>query len=432
MGWDIAIWGTLKMDPSVQAAWRKTVMNGRSWKDWKAWFKNASPGEPREVAKALASWAKRSVRGHELLEVKAGKQGIEVLGYVSKVAFIEEARDIATLFRCAEKAGATGSITFAGVGLSEAYRLELTASGSSLKVLDEDLEGSPEVQRICRILLERDEAAQAAKAAKKSTRKSAESVPVPTTSPATKSATPGGEERGLSAEGQAALEEMYTRLAKADDTARVATLDRAGSEPLLRRLASPSVPLSVRVGAVRALCGFQSDETVQVLLVAFDEAAGSVNKKFVGYDSPLRRAAAAALVATGRQDVFAAVLSRLTERACKIKAGPTGQHIAPHTKWYEMHDYVEGITYVLGHAKYRPAWDRLAEVVRTSPLLSLRLLAIGALVQMADRSEIEGALGENADAFYARAFGTGVFNPTKPEEVGKKLIAYVSKQKRSL
>ena len=50
MGWDIAIWGTLKMDPSMQAAWRKTVMNGRSWKDWKAWFKNASPGEPREVA----------------------------------------------------------------------------------------------------------------------------------------------------------------------------------------------------------------------------------------------------------------------------------------------------------------------------------------------------------------------------------------------
>ncbi len=431
MGWDIAIWGTLKMDPSVQAAWRKTVMNGRSWKDWKAWFKNASPGEPSEVAKVLAAWAKRSARGHELLEVKAGKQGIEVLGYVSKVAFIEEARDIATLFRCAEKTGATGSITFAGVGLSEAYRLELTSSGSSLKVLDEDLEGSPEVQRICRIVLERDEAAQA-KATRRSKKKRAEAVPVPTTSPATKSATPGGEERGLSAEGQAALEELYTRLAKADDTALVATLDRAGSEPLLRQLASPSVPLSLRVEAVRALCGSQSDETVKVLLLAFDEPAGSVSKKFVGYDSPLRRTAAAALVATGRQDVFAAILSRLTQRACKIKAGPTGQHIAPQTKWYEKHDYIEGITYVLGHAKYRPAWDRLAEVVRTSPLLSLRLLAIGALVQMADRSEIEGALGENADAFYAQAFGTGVFHPTKPEEVGKKLIAYVSKQKRSL
>ena len=224
------------------------------------------------------------------------------------------------------------------------------------------------------ITLERDEAAQA-KATRSSKKKRAEAVPVPTTSPATKSATPGGEERGLSAEGQATLEELYTRLVKADDTALVATLDRAGSEPLLRQLASPSVPLSLRVEAVRALCGAQSDETVKVLLLAFDEPAGSVSKKFVGYDSPLRRTAAAALVATGRQDVFAAILSRLTQWSCKIKAGSTGQHIAPQTKRYEKHDYIEGITYVLGHAKYRPAWDRLAEVVRTSPLLSLRLLA---------------------------------------------------------
>ena len=151
---------------------------------------------------------------------------------------------------------------------------------------------------------------------------------MPTTSPATKSATPGGEERGLSAEGQATLEELYTRLVKADDTALVATLDRAGPEPLPRQLASPSVPLSLRVEAVRALCGAQSDETVKVLLLAFDEPAGSVSKKFVGYDSPLRRTAAAALVATGRQDVFAAILCRLPLWSCKIQARSPVHRIA--------------------------------------------------------------------------------------------------------
>ncbi len=377
MGWDIAIWGTLKMDPSAQEAWRKTVVDGRGWKDWKTWFKNASPGKPRKVAEALASWAKRTAKGEELLEAKEGKQGVEVIGHISKGAFIEEARDIAALFRCAEKVGATGSITFAGVGLSEAYRLELTASGSTLKVLDGDLEDSPEVRRICRIAVERADAAEAAKAAKKAAKK--------------------GATKASPAEVQAA----------------------------------PADELSLRVGAINALCGNKSDEAVKTLLAAFDEAAGSVHRKGVGYDSPLRRAAERALVATGRQDVFADVLSRLTDKACEMKTEPTGQHLAPEKKAYEKHDYIEGITYVLGHAKYRPAWDRLVEVVRKSPIISLRLLAIEALVRMAEPSEIEGALGEKADAFHARAFGLGVFNPTKPEEVGKKLIAYVKKQKRS-
>lgn len=474
------------MGPAAQEAWRKTVVRGRGWKDWKAWFRNASPGEPREVAAVLASWAKRSRRGDELLATTAGKHGIEVIGYISKDAFIEEARDIASLFRCAEEVGATGSITFAGVGLSEAYRLELSESGSSLVALDEDLEASPEVKRICGIVLSRGEALQAAKAAKKAAKKGISAAPSAKPSPAETGSVPAGAGQGRSEEARAALEAVHARLAKVDDAALVeaaakveelivdgergsrltklyrgaaavreglrpqtgqepeafasrqraamvllAKLERDGAEPLLRQLAASSALFSLRVGAVIALAGCRSDETVKVLFEAFDEAAGWVNKKFVGYDSPLRRAAARSLVATGRADVFQDVLGRLTAKACEMKAGPTGQHLAPEKKAYEKHDYIEGITYVLGHAKYRPAWDRLVEMVRTSQIISLRLLAIEALVRMAEPSEIEGALGEKANAFHSRAFGLGVFNPTKPEEIGKKLIAYVKKQKRS-
>jgi hypothetical protein len=208
----------------------------------------------------------------------------------------------------------------------------------------------------------------------------------------------------------------------------LAKLDLAAAEPAALRLVASDVPMALRWGAAAALAGSKSDAAVAALLDALAEkGAGSTARGF-GFAAPLRRAAEHALALTGRADVGDRVLAMLTDDALAIRAGATGDYVYANDREKDKQDFVRGILHVLGRLKHRPAWDRVAGVLRSHPLWEVRLMAAEALAYMARPDEIRGAFGEEPEAFFKKYVGVlGVFDRVKGEAVGKKLLAWVKK-----
>jgi len=147
MGYDIALWGSLKFPEGGVEAWRKLAVDGKAWSDWSMWFENAEGSAPRAVAEHLAEWESFG-EGSHFFAVKAAAAKVDVQAFFSQDVFVEKAQAIAALFRVAERAGATGKVTFAGVGTPLAYRLTLAKKGSTFEALDEDLESSADVLKV--------------------------------------------------------------------------------------------------------------------------------------------------------------------------------------------------------------------------------------------------------------------------------------------
>ncbi|MEZ4300997.1 MAG: hypothetical protein R3B70_39040 [Polyangiaceae bacterium] len=147
MGYDVAVWGSLKLPKGGADTWRKLPVDGSAWNDWTMWFEYGEKGPPRPVEQHLSEWAKFG-EGSEHFTVETGPSKVNVHAFLSQSAFVGRAQSIAALFRVAERAGATGEITFAGVGSPLAFRLTLSKKGSTFEALDEDLETSPEVMKV--------------------------------------------------------------------------------------------------------------------------------------------------------------------------------------------------------------------------------------------------------------------------------------------
>jgi HEAT repeat protein len=479
MGWDVAIWGTLELHTKGIAAWRRTVVDGSACKDWKLWFKNAPPGEPRTAQKHLDEWAKFSAKGHEFLEVRDMPGGVAIEGFVSKETFVERAQQIAALFRVADQQKARGEVYFVGVGGGDfAYRLRLDGKGKSkLEAQDEEeLEMAPEAMAILRKMSARLPEAKKGKGA-----------------PKPKPAAPSAEGPAMSGDAAAALAEVRRRIesAKPADVAKAAAglppevaivvsprpmavttafpttdmliagltkvdglsgeeaasrdraairllakLDPAAAEPLAIRLLGADSPLDTRWGAAFALAGAKSDAAVEALMSAFTTAAGKADPMF-GYSSYLRRGAEVALIATGRSDACDRLVAMLTDDLLDVgKNAP-----APSDEeGLDRMDKVAGIFRVLGKMRCPGAWDRVEQIVRTHPSRGIRETAAEALLFMADPRAIKAAFGEAPQAFFKKFVVRGhmypvgpieLFNRSHAEASAKKLIAAVKASKKA-
>jgi HEAT repeat protein len=480
MGWDVAIWGSLELPEGQLDAWLDLVVDGSRWKGWKLWFENPIPGKPRRVKDHLAEWKKLTDAGRQAFAVELGKDVMKVSGLVPKEVFVGRAQEYVAVFRCADALGARGTVTFVGVAAPLTYRLTLPGPGkkSTFTALAEDLETTPEVMQIIAAAgASYRETAAAKKTAKK-------------TATAKKGAKAGGgtlpasSALVLPSEASRALDAVHAKLAEVADRALVAAarafdrnvhingdwrsleeafptaealrsglrgaqaatpedlasahraaigllakIDREAAAPLVRRLAAPDVPPQVRWGAIEALTGAKDDALVDMLLDVFEAPTEKAAPPFES-PPPLRSAAERALVGMGRPDVGARMLALLTDKALAIKAGVTGDYVHPSAKEKDRQDLVTRTFRVIGELGYRPAWDRLAGIMKGHHLREVRRDAARALFKLARPEEIRGAFGEDPVAFMDRYSIEGQFAALDAEKLAKKLVAYVNQKGR--
>ncbi|MCC7536771.1 MAG: hypothetical protein IT379_11185, partial [Deltaproteobacteria bacterium] len=462
MGWDVAVYGSLKLPQASVDAWLDAELDATRWNDWRGPFADAEPDRraPRTVREALALWAKmHDARKHQLL-VEVADGAVKVTGLLPKETFVYDARRYVLVFRMAESVGAKGTLTFVGMGNPMTWRLTLAGSKahSTLDELDEDLEDSPAVLRALAKLpldepapekkakkrgkppppLELDDATRAAVSEVEAHLRKADVKDVCRALGQTNAwVYDGADTRGLDrilklAERRDALlardedlpHERASRHAAAIQT--LVKLDRGAGVPLALRLAAPTTHPTVRAGALFALIGEKSPAAFARFLEAF---ALPGPKKPKGFPHPaiLRRPAADGLVAIGAPLAGERMLGLLTDRTLAIATGPTGDHHDHSFAAMDKQEVVLHALQVIGKVGYRPAWERVVSIFRTHAVRDVRAMAAAVLVHLATDTEIRAVFGQDKQAFI-RAHSSGDwFNALAWEPLVRKLVAHVGR-----
>ncbi|MCA9604502.1 MAG: hypothetical protein KC619_02835, partial [Myxococcales bacterium] len=144
MGYDVAVYGTLRVPKKAMAAWRAGTADPGAHDDW------GSLGGADPTAHPITTALERM---GALAELSEGDGEIRVEGLLSEDLYIDHARVWAAAFRAAAPLGGKGSLTFLAIeGARFGHRLEVAPKGSRIAELDEAglgaAERSPEVARI--------------------------------------------------------------------------------------------------------------------------------------------------------------------------------------------------------------------------------------------------------------------------------------------
>ncbi len=150
MGWDLAIWGTLKLTASARTAWEATTITAAHGRDLPDPF-----GPPRRmpattVREALDRATSDARKSGELVELTPTEGGLDVAAFVSSRTVLGDhlGFSIASALAAAAATGGTGKITFAGYGTGTSWQLTLKGGRAKMEALGKDLEASAGMRRV--------------------------------------------------------------------------------------------------------------------------------------------------------------------------------------------------------------------------------------------------------------------------------------------
>ncbi|MEZ4447378.1 MAG: hypothetical protein R3B72_50345 [Polyangiaceae bacterium] len=137
MEWHVVVFGSLTFPKGGLTRWRKEAVDAEAFDDWKGELGAGPTGEGAPVSKMLKRIAgyPKLTREHGRVDVAAKGSEATFVGYLRDDAFLSLATEVATTFRVASEAGASGELYLLHVDGEEGYRIAVEPDASSCSKL---------------------------------------------------------------------------------------------------------------------------------------------------------------------------------------------------------------------------------------------------------------------------------------------------------
>jgi hypothetical protein len=462
VGWDIAVWGKMKISQASVAEWRAALVRPEAQSELSAPF--SPPRPPRRAAPSTVQRILSDLERKGYVELSAKGDGLEVSGLLSDGAILGEHAGfwLVAALTAAAAHGGTGKITRAGYGTGTSWRLTLQGKkGTRFESLDEDLEDSPAMRRLHAKLAAREQHRAGAElderiAARRGRAPDAaalravlpRAVHAPLDAAFARLAGASLDNGGFPAlvrwKGNLApieqilpvgprLEALAGDSSLSEDDRGTLVgfvagfaihLDRRAGETLALALLDAATVYSARAGALRALAHATSDASLDGLLQYLLATDIPGRRDLPAYAvGELRQQAAFALGNVDRPDASARVLSFLEERVLAVKTLP-GSACRGTNATLERNEVIRLAVGVLTGRRAREALECVARISEDKSLLhgtsSGAAVAVVYLTTPAERRTALGAKGEAELRTHCDPERN--FSDTRAPEVAAKLV----------
>lgn len=136
MEWTVAVFGELRFPRGGVEAWKALVVDASRHEDWVEEFDDGGldPAPVREVLDEIAAFP-APPEGPGRVKISLGSKEIHAVGFLADDGYRAWCAHLATLFRVAADAGATGDLTFVNVAGLYGYRVEVKPGSSSFTAI---------------------------------------------------------------------------------------------------------------------------------------------------------------------------------------------------------------------------------------------------------------------------------------------------------
>lgn len=150
MGWDLAIWGKLKLTASARTKWEATTITAADGRGLPDPFGPPRRVPPMTVRDALDRVVLVATKSGELVTLTPTEDGVEVTAFVSDGAVLGDHLGfwIVAALSAAAAMGGAGKITFGGYGSGSSWQLTLKGGRAKLESLGKDVESSAGMRRV--------------------------------------------------------------------------------------------------------------------------------------------------------------------------------------------------------------------------------------------------------------------------------------------
>jgi hypothetical protein len=138
MEWTVAVFGELSFPRGGVEAWKVLEVDASRYDDWVEEFEGGGldPAPVHEVLDEIRAF-RAPPEGPGKLRISVNSRGVSVVGVLEDDGYRAWCAHVATLFRVADGAGASGEITFVHVGGAYGYRVEVKPGASSFTAVND-------------------------------------------------------------------------------------------------------------------------------------------------------------------------------------------------------------------------------------------------------------------------------------------------------
>lgn len=138
MEWTVAVFGELQFPKGGVEAWKALEVDASRYEDWVEEFEGGGldPAPVHEVLDEIRAFP-APPEGPGKLKISVKSPQVSVVGVLEDDGYRAWCAHVATLFRVAEDAGASGEITFVHVGGAYGYRVKVKPGSSSFTAVND-------------------------------------------------------------------------------------------------------------------------------------------------------------------------------------------------------------------------------------------------------------------------------------------------------